>query len=787
MMYRTLTGPQQVDTLAAPQQSGANMFMPVLAFNPLTLSLGWMAAYLDYLQDASQRSVLFLDVLRQRGNQFFEHAAAGAPPVLRFEYELLIDGKDLPRPCNYILYRIIPEAGQEIDPKKRPFVIVDPRAGHGPGVGGMKEDSQIGVLLRAGHPVYFVSFRPDPVPGQTLEDIGIAEATFLREVLRRHPDAPKPCVTGNCQAGWAVTMLAAVAPDLTGPIILNGAPLAYWSGARGQNPMRYSGGLWGGAWITSYLCALGNDRFDGAYLVQNFENLNLANTFWTKQYNVYANIDTEPSRYLHFEKWWTGFFKLTTEEMEFIVNDLFVGNKLATNQIQLSDGRRVSLKNIKAPIVVFASRGDDITPPQQALNWILDVYENDEEIIRDDQVIVYTLHEDIGHLGIFVSGRVARRETTAIFGTLEFIDQLNPGLYEMLIEPADETPYDSISALPQYNIRFVQRSLNDLKRIDDGREEERYFDTFAQVSEVTTSWYKTFADPWVRLGVTEQSAEALRQLNPARLQHYFFSNRNPWMWPVAAMAEAARRNRRPVAADNPFVALEREVSHVIETWLQSVGNIRDAGLELWFKAVYGPMGLGMLFPPREQRKVPVESEAEQAFKARAEHLRVNIAEGGFRAAAARLIILLSRADKDVEPRTIHNINRLVDHPRFAGMQYEEARALFKDQFLTIALDRQGALAALPRLLPGREEREEAAALACQVVLAGDKPNMAEKAVLDEIAATLGLEADHLISSMAGSPNGEIGAELARLRAENERLRAELTRLREGEGLAVGND
>ncbi len=770
-----------------PQQLAAAMFTPVQAFNPVTLTFGWMAAYLSYLQDATQRSILFLDVLRQRGNQFFEHEAAGAPPVLIYDYELLIDGKDLPRPCNYLLYRIVPEAGQQIDPGKRPFVIVDPRAGHGPGVSGTKEDSQIGVLLRAGHPVYFISFRPEPAPGQTLEDIGVAQAAFLREVIRLHPDAPRPCVTGNCQAGWAVAMLAAVAPDLSGPIIMKGAPLAYWSGARGKNPIRYTGGLWGGAWITSYLSALGNDRFDGAYLVQNFENLNLANTFWGKQYRVYANIDTEPARYLEFEKWWTGFFKLTTEEMEFIVNDLFVGNKLGTNQIQLSDGRPVSLKNIKAPIVVFASRGDNITPPQQALNWILDVYESDEEIIRDDQVIVYTLHEDIGHLGIFVSGRVARRETSAIYGTLEFIDQLLPGLYEMIIEPADETPYDRVAVLPQYRVRFVERSLDDIRRLDDGRDEERYFDTFAQVSEITTGWYKTFADPWVRLGVTEQSAAALRELNPARLQHYVFSNRNPWMWPIALMAEGARRNRLPVADNNPFLALEREVAGAIEAWLESVGNLRDTGLELWFKSVYGPLGLGMLFPPRQERKVAVESEAERAFAARAEHLRASIAEGGFRAAAARLILLLSRADRDVEPRTINSIARLVEHARFAGMPAEELRALFKDQFLTLKLDRQGALAALPRLVPTREEREEAVALAAQVVLAGDKPNLAEKAVLDEIATALGLEMDHPALSVAGLPNGDASDEVAHLRAENERLRAELARLQQGQGLAVGNN
>ena len=45
---------------------------------------------------------------------------------------------------NYALVRIAPPAGVEIVEKKRPFVIVDPRAGHGPGIGGFKPDSEIG-------------------------------------------------------------------------------------------------------------------------------------------------------------------------------------------------------------------------------------------------------------------------------------------------------------------------------------------------------------------------------------------------------------------------------------------------------------------------------------------------------------------------------------------------------------------------------------------------------------------------------------------------------------------
>src|SRR6516162_9935851 len=119
----------------------------------------------DYCTDAWQRSILLLDVLRQRGNNSVEHNARTAPHVLSFEAELVLDGRSLPRPVNYALVRVIPPKGISIDLSKRPFIVFDPRAGHGPGIGGMKHDSEIGVALAAGHPCYFVGFLPDPVPG----------------------------------------------------------------------------------------------------------------------------------------------------------------------------------------------------------------------------------------------------------------------------------------------------------------------------------------------------------------------------------------------------------------------------------------------------------------------------------------------------------------------------------------------------------------------------------------------------------------------------------------------
>lgn len=54
-----------------------------------------------------------------------------------------------------------------------------PRAGHGPGIAGFKADSEISMALNGGHPCYFVGFLPNPMPGQTIEDVTAAEALVL--------------------------------------------------------------------------------------------------------------------------------------------------------------------------------------------------------------------------------------------------------------------------------------------------------------------------------------------------------------------------------------------------------------------------------------------------------------------------------------------------------------------------------------------------------------------------------------------------------------------------------
>ena len=264
--------------------------------------------------------------------------------------------------------------------------------------------------MREGHPVYFVIFFQDPEPGQTLLDVCEAEKQFVRQVRKLHPDSPKPAIVGNCQGGWAAMMLAAADPDDTGPIVINGAPMSYWGGAwREVKPMtmRYSGGMLGGTWLASMVSDVGSGVFDGAHLVQNFENLNPANTFWDKYYHVYANVDTEPPRFLDFERWWGGFYLMNKKRSS--------GSRAISSwatrcgPATRSGGRSVRSAQHQGADHPFASMGDNITPPQQAYNWVADVYGSTEEIKARGQVIVGLMHQDVGHLGIFVSGRVAKK------------------------------------------------------------------------------------------------------------------------------------------------------------------------------------------------------------------------------------------------------------------------------------------------------------------------------------------------------------------------------------------
>jgi hypothetical protein len=273
--------------------------------------------------------------------------------------------------------------------------------------------------------------------------------------------------------------------------------------------MRYLGGMLGGAWLTALAGDLGRGKFDGANLVANFEQLNPANTYWNKPYNVWSKIDTETERFLEFETWWGSPVLLNAGEMQWIADNLFVGNRLSTGQLRTSDGVRIDLRNIKSPIVVFCSWGDDITPPQQALGWVLDLYDNVDEIVANGQTILYSLHPSIGHLGIFVSGKVASKEHREFVSCIEMIELMPPGLYEATIAEVGEDTDNRELVDGKYLFRLEARTLDNIRAfgVNDAEDDNR-FAAVARISEINLGLYRTFAAPYVCAVSTESIAES---------------------------------------------------------------------------------------------------------------------------------------------------------------------------------------------------------------------------------------------------------------------------------------
>jgi pimeloyl-ACP methyl ester carboxylesterase len=655
---------------------------------------------------------------------------------------MIADGRGFERPVNYALVAIKPPQGVTVDPARRPYVIIDPRAGHGPGIGGFKDDSQVGVALAAGHPVYFVIFFRDPEPGQTLLDVCSAEQRFVRTVRERHPDSPKPAIVGNCQGGWAAMMLAAADPDDIGPVVINGAPMSYWGGAwqegEGDNPMRYAGGMLGGSWLASLTADLGNGIFDGAHLVQNFENLHPANTFWDKYYHVFANVDTEPPRFLEFERWWGGFYLMNREEIEWITRNLFVGNKLWKGDVKEQAGKAFDLREIKSPIILFASMGDNITPPQQAFNWVADIYGSTEEIKARGQVIVGLLHQDIGHLGIFVSGKVAKKEHAQIVSVMQSVEMLPPGLYGMAISERRGP-----DGKPEYDVEFREHRLEEiiarLNRLQ--RADERPFEAVAAASEFNQRAYELFARPAVKAVANEYTANLARQFHPLRFQRWAVSDFNPLLAWLAPAAELVKAQRQALPADDPLRKTERLNSELLSAGLDYYRAVRDALSEAAFFTTYANMFHFYLADDGSAQEKAVEQPTAAGEGAFVKQALARIAEGGYTEAFARVAFLLSRKG---EPLPLSRVTMRQDLAKdyanlIPDLALDQWRRIRGEQEIIARYAEDEAIATLPRLLDD-DERERLLTLIERVTadkrIQQTKPTPEQIAMLQRIRAAL---------------------------------------------------
>ena len=372
---------------------------------------------------------------------------------------------------------------------------------------------------------------------------------------------------------------------------------------------------------------------------------------------------------------------MNREEIDWIVQNLFVGNKLSAGELASFDGKhRIDIRNIRSPIIVFASWGDNITPPQQALDWIPDLYRSVDDIRLNEQTIVYCLHEKAGHLGLFVSAGVARRETSELASALDLIDTLPPGLYEAIIQDTQPEMPGRQYVEGRYLIQFVPRTIEDILALDDGRKDERAFEVVERVSQINQGLYDTFVSPFVKAMSNEATASAMRWMNPVRMEHAFFSDLNPWMWWVKATAEAVRANRRPAATDNPLLALEREavrahraIARPVPRAARRPRRARRSRRSTSRPALALAVGVD---PEAPGRRGPADRtwEREELAHLKRKELEASLESGTPVDAWARLLLYVRRDGHPIDERPFNMVRRMIDElkpeniPSLAGAE-----------------------------------------------------------------------------------------------------------------------
>ena len=195
---------------------------------------------------------------------------------------------------------------------------------------------------------------------------------------------------------------------------------------------------------------------------------------------------------------------------------------------------------------------------------------------------------------------------------------LPPGLFEMVIAPRPANVPAAGFVTGDWIARFEARSLDDVRALGrNSPEDDRAFAAVARLSELNLSFYRTFLQPFVRALVNQPMADLALALNPLRLSYTIFGDRNPWMKGLQPLAAAVAAARRPVAADNPFLALQKQVSDQITTTLDSYRVARDKLEEQMFFGFYGsPFVQALLGISKDSVVRPVPGTSPEKLAAR---------------------------------------------------------------------------------------------------------------------------------------------------------------------------
>jgi len=276
---------------------------------------------------------------------------------------------------------------------------------------------------------------------------------------------------------------------------------------------------------------------------------------------------------------------------------------------------------------------------------------------------------------------------------------LRSGLYVMeLQETSGKGKEKYLSTFREVKLEDA-RDFNRLQRKD-----EKPFEVVAEVSVMNEKAYALFGRPWVKSLVNETTAQMGRTFHPNRAQRWAFSDFNPVMWPVAAMAESVKAKRKPVEPGNPWRKLEAIGSEMITASWNLYRDLRDAASESLFFQIYGSMivlgATGDVKPGQPVVKQPDVRELPFVREAMAQ-----IDKGGYLEALARIGALLGQFAGPIPLNRLALTDEYIKSDKvLSTIPEDEARRIRSEAAVMVLLEPERTLNALPGLLSSEEDR-----------------------------------------------------------------------------------
>jgi hypothetical protein len=192
-------------------------------------------------------------------------------------------------------------------------------------------------------------------------------------------------------------------------------------------------------------------------------------------------------------------------------------------------------------------------------------------------------------------------------------------------------------------------------------------------------------------------------------------DRVPGVAVVGALAEAVRRDRRPVGKDNPFRRAEALAADMVERWFDAWRDVRDAWTELAFFGLYGTPFMHWIGRTHSFHRTLKDKE-ELRYLPEVRSALANMARGGIPEAVIRMLALVAEDRGAIRGSRVERSTVAFNHAKpFADIDLERRTEIIREQTLVVQFDRDGAINTLVDLVPDMDSRAIALAIVDHVI------------------------------------------------------------------------